>query len=36
MWYLAWILGTLFACSFSIITVLALDQIEVRKNNSDD
>nr|WED68317.1 cytochrome bd-I oxidase subunit CydX [Pectobacterium colocasium] len=25
MWYFAWILGTLLACSLGIITALALD-----------
>ncbi|MGE9184512.1 cytochrome bd-I oxidase subunit CydX, partial [Klebsiella pneumoniae] len=24
MWYFAWILGTLLACSFGVITALAL------------
>ncbi|TKI05431.1 cytochrome bd-I oxidase subunit CydX [Martelella alba] len=28
MWYFAWILGTLLACSFGIITALALEQYE--------
>ncbi|WP_072133152.1 cytochrome bd-I oxidase subunit CydX [Winslowiella iniecta] len=28
MWYFAWILGTLLACSFGIITALALEHIE--------
>ncbi|MGL9733343.1 MAG: cytochrome bd-I oxidase subunit CydX [Symbiopectobacterium sp.] len=26
MWYFAWILGTLLACSLGIITALALEQ----------
>ncbi|EAT2223635.1 cytochrome bd-I oxidase subunit CydX, partial [Salmonella enterica] len=25
MWYFAWILGTLLACAFGIITALALE-----------
>ncbi|ONK54621.1 cyd operon protein YbgT, partial [Escherichia coli] len=25
MWYFAWILGTLLACSFGVITALALE-----------
>ncbi|MFP3014674.1 MAG: cytochrome bd-I oxidase subunit CydX [Arsenophonus sp.] len=28
MWYFIWILGTLLACSFSIITVLYIDYTE--------
>lgn len=28
MWYFAWILGTLLACAFGIITALALEHIE--------
>ncbi|MBJ3814486.1 cytochrome bd-I oxidase subunit CydX [Shimwellia pseudoproteus] len=28
MWYFAWILGTLLACAFGIITALALEQAE--------
>ncbi|WP_455820800.1 cytochrome bd-I oxidase subunit CydX [Pseudomonas cerasi] len=28
MWYFAWILGTLLACAFGIITALALEQSE--------
>ena len=28
MWYFAWILGTLLACAFGIITALALEQHE--------
>lgn len=30
MWYFAWILGTLLACAFGIITALALEHIEER------
>lgn len=28
MWYFAWILGTLLACGFGIITALAIEQVE--------
>ncbi|WP_072017617.1 cytochrome bd-I oxidase subunit CydX [Erwinia typographi] len=28
MWYFAWILGTLLACAFGVITALALEHIE--------
>ncbi|MCE0488784.1 cytochrome bd-I oxidase subunit CydX [Pantoea sp. Mb-10] len=28
MWYFAWILGTLLACAFGIITALAIEQAE--------
>jgi len=28
MWYFAWILGTLLACAFGVITALALEQAE--------
>ncbi|ROR05550.1 cytochrome bd-I oxidase subunit CydX [Erwinia sp. JUb26] len=28
MWYFAWILGTLLACAFGVITALALEQTE--------
>ncbi|MEY4921607.1 MAG: hypothetical protein RLY17_324 [Pseudomonadota bacterium] len=42
MWYFAWILGTLLACSFGIITALALEQSEANTaakaadNSNDD
>lgn len=44
MWYFAWILGTLLACAFGIITALALEHVESGKagqeekqtNNEDD
>ncbi|WP_074011820.1 cytochrome bd-I oxidase subunit CydX [Candidatus Sodalis sp. SoCistrobi] len=29
MWYFAWILGTLLACAFGIITALALEHLEI-------
>lgn len=32
MWYFAWILGTLLACSLGIITALAIEHTE----NADD
>ncbi|EGT0452108.1 cytochrome bd-I oxidase subunit CydX [Serratia marcescens] len=35
MWYFAWILGTLLACAFGIITALALEQSEVTKAQQD-
>ncbi len=28
MWYFAWLLGTLLACSFGIMTALALENSE--------
>ena len=28
MWYFAWILGTLLACAFGVITALAIEQAE--------
>ena len=28
MWYFAWILGTLLACAFGMVTALALEQAE--------
>lgn len=31
MWYFAWILGTLLACAFGIITALALEQVEANQ-----
>lgn len=31
MWYFAWILGTLLACSFGVITALALEHVESGK-----
>lgn len=31
MWYFAWILGTLLACSLGIVTALALEQSEAQK-----
>ncbi|SFU81104.1 cytochrome bd-I oxidase subunit CydX [Xenorhabdus koppenhoeferi] len=33
MWYFAWILGTLLACSFAIIAVLALEHSESKKSD---
>ena len=31
MWYFAWILGTLLACAFGVITALALKHVEATK-----
>ncbi len=31
MWYFAWILGTLLACSFGVITALAAWHVESGK-----
>ncbi len=31
MWYFAWILGTLLACAFGIITALALEHVDAPK-----
>ncbi|MCU5774208.1 cytochrome bd-I oxidase subunit CydX [Erwiniaceae bacterium BAC15a-03b] len=28
MWYFAWILGTLLACSLGIMTALAIEHVE--------
>lgn len=28
MWYFAWILGTLLACAFGIVTALAIEHVE--------
>lgn len=33
MWYFAWILGTLLACAFGIITALALEHHEDSQPN---
>ena len=35
MWYFAWILGTLLACSFGVITALALEHVESGKAEYD-
>ncbi|EIC84464.1 cytochrome bd-I oxidase subunit CydX [Serratia sp. M24T3] len=35
MWYFAWILGTLLACSAGIITALALEHVEETKAVND-
>ncbi|WP_294910478.1 cytochrome bd-I oxidase subunit CydX [Tatumella sp. UBA2305] len=34
MWYFAWILGTLLACSFGIMTALALENVS--KGHEDE
>ncbi|AFJ47741.1 cytochrome bd-I oxidase subunit CydX [Shimwellia blattae] len=36
MWYFAWILGTLLACAFGIVTALALEQAEGAKAAKED
>ena len=36
MWYFAWILGTLLACSFGVITALALEHVESGKAGQED
>lgn len=33
MWYFAWILGTLLACAFGVITALALEHVEESSSN---
>lgn len=33
MWYFAWILGVLLACSFGIINALWLEQTEAWEDN---
>ncbi|EHH3685287.1 cytochrome bd-I oxidase subunit CydX [Salmonella enterica] len=36
MWYFAWILGTLLACAFGIITTLALEHVEAGKTGQEE
>ncbi|EHD9000220.1 cytochrome bd-I oxidase subunit CydX [Salmonella enterica subsp. enterica serovar Dublin] len=36
MWYFAWILGTLLACVFGIITALALEHVEAGKTGQEE
>ena len=36
MWYFAWILGTLLACAFGIITALALEHVEESARQQDN
>ncbi|EKE7718994.1 cytochrome bd-I oxidase subunit CydX [Salmonella enterica] len=36
MWYSAWILGTLLACAFGIITALALEHVEAGKTGQEE
>ncbi|ABX22066.1 cytochrome bd-I oxidase subunit CydX [Salmonella enterica] len=36
MWYFAWILGTLLACAFGIITALALEHVEADKTGQKE
>ncbi|MGP4123635.1 MAG: cytochrome bd-I oxidase subunit CydX [Sodalis sp. (in: enterobacteria)] len=35
MWYFTWILGTLLACTFGIITALALEHLEDTHGRDD-
>lgn len=32
MWYFAWILGTMLACAFSLITALAVEHQDCEKD----
>ncbi|MEX8983500.1 cytochrome bd-I oxidase subunit CydX, partial [Salmonella enterica] len=34
--YFAWILGTLLACAFGIITALALEHVEAGKTGQEE
>ncbi|CAM3760470.1 cytochrome bd-I oxidase subunit CydX [Xenorhabdus thuongxuanensis] len=36
MWYFAWILGTLLACSFAVIAALALEHSESQNASESD
>ena len=36
MWYFAWILGTLLACAFGVITALALEHVEATKAGKEE
>lgn len=36
MWYFAWILGTLLACAFGVITALAIEQAEDNKAGKEE
>ncbi len=36
MWYFAWILGTLLACAFGIITGLALERAESTQSSEEE
>jgi cyd operon protein YbgT len=36
MCYFAWILGTLLACAFGIITALALEHVEASKAGKEE
>lgn len=35
MWYFAWILGTLLACAFGVITALAIEHVEANANKAE-
>lgn len=36
MWYFAWILGTLLACAFGVVTALAIEQAEAVKAGKEE
>ena len=36
MWYYAWILGTLLACAFGVITALALEHVEASQTGKEE
>lgn len=36
MWYFSWILGTLLACAFGIITALAIEQTEAEPKEKEE
>ena len=36
MWYFEWILGTLLACAFGVITALALEHVEASKKSKEN
>lgn len=35
MWYFAWVLGTLMACFFAIITAMEIENSEAKKAAQD-
>lgn len=36
MWYFAWILGTLLACAFGVISALAVEQAEATQTGKTE
>ncbi|MBG2877403.1 cytochrome bd-I oxidase subunit CydX [Proteus alimentorum] len=36
MWYFAWLLGTLFACSIAVIAGLAFEHAEAKKASESE